>query len=80
MNLSKEFDESMTYIWDEKNQRTHAISPRQDALHLSRVLRTIWKFRSQRGGVHISPTYKPNHMDFKIIIEMVRWMVLRRHA
>src|SRR5260370_26687083 len=22
-----------------------------------------YKFRSQRGGVHISPTYKPNHMD-----------------
>jgi hypothetical protein len=61
------------YIWDEKNQNNHAIVPRQDANLLSRVLRTIYKFRSQRGGVHVSLTYKPNHMDSKVIIEMVRW-------
>lgn len=43
-------------------------------MHLAKVLRTTYKFRSQRGGVHISPHYKPNHMDSKIIIEMVRWL------
>lgn len=46
---------------------------RQDANHISKVLRTTYKFRSQRGFVHITPTYKPNHIDSKVIIEMVRW-------
>jgi hypothetical protein len=72
LNLNKDFDECVKYIWDEKNQNAHAMA-RQDANHISRVLRTTYKFRSQRGGIHISPTYKPNHMDSKIIIEMVRW-------
>jgi hypothetical protein len=47
--------------------------PRHDALYVARVLRTIYKFRSQRGAVHISPSYKANHMDAKFIIEAVRW-------
>lgn len=72
LNPTKDFDECVKYIWDEKNQNKHAMV-RSDANHLSRVLRTTYKFRSGRGGVHISPTYKPNHMDSKIIIEMVRW-------
>lgn len=29
--------------------------------------------RSQRGAVHISPSYRPNHMDSKYLIEAVRW-------
>lgn len=75
-NLSptKELKDCLKYIEDEQGQNTHAIDPRRDALHLARALRTAYSFRSQRGGVHISPTYKPNHMDSKIIIELVRWM------
>lgn len=49
------------------------MSPRRDAIHLARVLRTAYKFRSERGGVHISPTYTPNHMDAKLIVEHARW-------
>jgi len=73
LNLTKQFDECAKYVEDEKNQHAHAINPRHDAFHVFKVLRTTYKFRSQRGGVHISPTYKPNHMDSKVIIEMVRW-------
>ena len=69
----KDFGDCMKYVEDEHCQNPHAMSPRSDALHLCKVLRTTYKFRSQRGGVHISPLYKPNHMDSKIIIEMVRW-------
>jgi hypothetical protein len=72
LDRGREFNKSLSYIWDEHNQNKHSMG-RTDALHLSKVLRTIYKFRSQRGGVHISPTYEPNHMDSKIIIEMVRW-------
>lgn len=74
-NLSrgKPFHDCLTYIEDEKSQHPHVLLPRHDAIHISRVLRTIYKFRSQRGAVHISPTYTPNHMDAKYLIEAVRW-------
>lgn len=71
LSLSKGFDDCVKYI--ENEQVTHHIQPRQQTLHLSRVLRTIYKFRSQRGAVHISPSYSPNQMDAKLIAECVRW-------
>jgi len=71
LNQTKGFDECVSYI--EGNQNSHAIVPRQDALHVCRVLRTIYKFRSQRGAVHISPTYQANHMDARLMMESVRW-------
>ncbi len=73
LSPGKEFNECMKYVEDEKGQNAHAFNPRSDALHLCKVLRTTYKFRSQRGGVHISPKYQPNHMDSKVIVEMVRW-------
>lgn len=73
LNPSKKLDDCASYIEDEKNQNNHGVLPRHDALHIIKVLRTAYKFRSQRGGVHISPTYKPNHMDSRAIIENVRW-------
>ena len=74
LNPNKDFDECMKYVEDENGQNAHLINPRRDALHLCKVARTAYKFRSQRGGVHISPLYKPNHMDSKLIIEQVRWL------
>lgn len=71
LNRAKSFDDCATYV--ENNQVPHAVQPRQTALHLVRVLRTVYKFRSQRGAVHISPTYGPNHMDARLMIENVRW-------
>jgi len=73
LNLSKGFDDCAKYI--ESDQVAHKINPRHDAIHIIRVLRTVYKFRSQRGAVHISPTYKPNHMDSKLVIEAVRWVM-----
>jgi hypothetical protein len=73
LSPGKDFGDCMKYVEDEHCQNSHAINPRSDALHLCKVLRTTYKFRSQRGGVHISPLYKPNHMDSKVIMEMVRW-------
>jgi hypothetical protein len=71
LNRGKEFGACLDYVEEDRN--AHAISPRHDALHLAKVLRTIYKFRSQRGAVHISPNYTPNHMDSKFLIEAVRW-------
>jgi hypothetical protein len=79
-NLSpgKDFSECLAFVEDEdnKHQNKHQITPRHDALHLAKVLRTIYKFRSQRGAVHISPTYKANAMDSKFLIECVRWCIM----
>ena len=44
-------------------------------MHLCRVLRTIYKFRSQRGAVHIDPDYTANEMDSTLIMALARWTV-----
>jgi hypothetical protein len=67
LSLDKLFDDCLKHI--ESNSASHALTPRHDAQHLAKVLRTIYKFRNQRGVAHISPTYKPNHMDSKFLIE-----------
>ncbi len=72
LNRSKEFDECAAYIENEQGAQ-HVLQPRKTALHLVKVLRTVYKFRSQRGAVHISPTYVANHMDARLMIEGVRW-------
>jgi hypothetical protein len=71
LSQTKSFDDCANYI--ENDRVSHAIQPRHTAIHIAKVLRTIYKFRSQRGAVHISPMYQPNHMDAKLVIECVRW-------
>jgi hypothetical protein len=71
LNANKKFEECISYI--ESDQVPHAINPRHGAIHLAKVLKTIYKFRSQRGAVHVSLTYKPNHMDSKVVLDMVGW-------
>ncbi len=56
LNLAKDFGSCVEYIESDKGA-PHAITPRHDAIHIARVLRTIYKFRSQRGAVHIPPPY-----------------------
>jgi hypothetical protein len=60
----------LQYVEEDKKTSTPSS---HDAMHIARILRTIYKFRSQRGAVHISPSYTPNHMDSKLVIEGVRW-------
>jgi hypothetical protein len=71
LNRTKGFDDCVCYIEEDRN--AHKIQPRHNALHLCRVLRTIYKLRSQRGAVHISPNYAANHMDARLMVESVRW-------
>lgn len=71
LNLSKDVDDCVKYV--ENDQVPHQLH-RQTALHLAKVIRTVYKFRSARGAVHISPTYKANHMDSKLVLEGVRWL------
>lgn len=71
LNLAKSFDDCIKYI--ENEQVAHAVVPRHNTIHIGIVLRTIYKFRSQRGAVHISPTYSANELDSKFLIEGCRW-------
>jgi hypothetical protein len=71
VSLGKKFEECWGYI--ENQQVPHKIDPRGDALNLVAILKAVYKLRSKRGAVHISPTYGPNQMDAKFMIEAVRW-------
>lgn len=46
---------------------------RDAAKMLFMAINVVHKFRSKRGAVHISPTYKANHMDSRYMVEAVRW-------
>ncbi len=70
LNLNKEVKDCKRYLVN--NDVPHLLN-RKDVSHLSNVLGAIYEFRSDRGAVHISPTYSPNHMDSKYLIESVRW-------
>src|SRR5687768_1383730 len=70
LNYNKDHNECIAYF--ENNHVTHALD-RREVGHFSKVLQSIYKFRSQRGAVHISAKYTPNHMDSKYLIESVRW-------
>ncbi len=72
-NLSsgRDFGDCLKYV--ENDNVPHAITPRSHALHMARILRSIYKFRSDRGVAHLSPTYDANQMDSRLIVETVRW-------
>jgi hypothetical protein len=72
LNRGKDADECLKWVENESNQ--HALTPRQTALHMAKVIRTVYKFRSARGAVHISPSYQANHMDSRLVLEGVRWL------
>jgi hypothetical protein len=72
LNLSKSVDDCLKYI--ENEQVAHAVKPRHNAIHIATVIRTIYKFRSQRGAVHVSPEYSANELDAKFVIEGCKWI------
>lgn len=71
LNVSKGVNECLSYI--ENGESTHHHTPRSDFLHLAKVIRTAYKFRSARGAVHISATYAPNQMDATFVLECAKW-------
>jgi len=73
LNRRKGVDDCLGYVEDEKNSNQHSFPHRRTALHLCRALRTIYKFRSQRGAVHIDPDYTANEMDSTLIMSLARW-------
>ena len=73
LNRTKGVDPCLKYVEDEQNTNNHSFPLRRTALHMCKVLRTLYKFRSQRGAVHIDPDYSANELDSMFIVAMVRW-------
>lgn len=47
----------------------------KDRYHISKVIEVVYKFRSDRGAVHISPEYTANYMDSMLVIHAGKWML-----
>lgn len=75
LNLRRSVHKCLEYVEDPTNNNSHYFPTRKAALHLSRVLRTIYKFRSDRGAIHIDPDYSANHIDSKLVVENARWVL-----
>jgi hypothetical protein len=73
LSPGKEFNECISYVEDMSSKNRHHSADRRSLIHISKALRVIYKFRSERGGIHVSLKYTPNHMDSKLIIECARW-------
>lgn len=74
LNRRKDADECLVYV-EALDGRPHSFPERKSARHLCRVLRTIYKFRSDRGAVHIDPVYTANQLDSRLVIDNSRWVL-----
>jgi hypothetical protein len=72
LSRTKSVDDCLKYI--DNDQVPHHFPERQGSMHLAKVIRAVYKLRSQRGAVHVSPTYTANEIDSRLILEAVRWM------
>lgn len=46
----------------------------KDRDHVCRVMGTIYKFRSDRGAVHISPVHTANAVDAMLVLHAGKWL------
>ncbi len=72
-SLSKSVDDCLKYV--ENEHVSHSFPERQGAIHIAKVIRAIYKLRSQRGAVHVSATYTANEIDSRLIVEAARWVL-----
>lgn len=73
LSRTRSVDDCLKYI--ENNQVAHSFPEPQAAAHMAKVLRAVYKLRSQRGAVHVSPTYSANEIDSRLVIEATRWLL-----
>jgi hypothetical protein len=52
---------------------THNL-PDKERHHLVKAIQVIYKFRSDRGPVHISPVYDANYMDSVMVLHVGKWL------
>lgn len=57
---------------DEQQQHAHAMNG-GDRRHIAKAIGLVYKFRSDRGAVHISPDYSANFMDSMLMLHSGKW-------
>ncbi len=60
-------------IEDDRNLRPHNLDGKVRR-HITRAIMVAYKFRSDRGAVHISPEYTANEMDSILILNVGKWI------
>lgn len=75
LDRRRKVKDCLEYVEDLRQLNKHCMPDRKAALHLCKVLRTIYKFRSDRGAVHIDPVYTANQLDSRLLIESSRWVL-----
>jgi len=58
---------------DETPGVTHNLNVK-DRHHIAKALGIVYKFRSDRGAVHISPTYTANELDSVLVLHVGKWI------
>jgi hypothetical protein len=62
------------WLEDFNKKRSHNLAE-GDRRHFCKAIRLVYKFRSDRGPVHISPIYTANYMDSMLILHVGKWMI-----
>jgi len=75
LNLRKSVNSCLTFVEDPQNNNIHHYPNRKSSLHTAKVIRTIYKFRSDRGAVHIDPNYNANQVDSRLVLENAQWIL-----
>lgn len=47
----------------------------KDRYHIAKAIEVVYKFRSDRGPVHISATYSANYMDSMYVLHAGKWIL-----
>jgi hypothetical protein len=61
------------WLEDFHKKRSHILAE-GDRRHFCKAIRMVYKFRSDRGPVHISPEYTANEMDSILMLHAGKWM------
>ncbi|WP_031501092.1 hypothetical protein [Bryobacter aggregatus] len=61
------------WLEDYNNKRSHNLAD-GDRRHFCKAIRLVYKLRSDRGPVHISPDYTANEMDSVLMLHAGKWM------
>lgn len=61
------------WLEDFNKKRPHNLAE-GDRRHFCKAIRMVYKFRSDRGPVHISPEYTANEMDSILMLHAGKWM------
>jgi hypothetical protein len=61
------------WLEDFNKKRPHALAE-GDRRHFCKAIKLVYKFRSDRGPVHISTEYTANEMDSILMLHACKWM------